>query len=78
MFQENGSPEEHVLYVWDHFVSKAAARNVFVVAHSYGGLSLVELVSGCFSFLCPPPSPLSILPLGQSASVVACEMRWDD
>nr|XP_029533291.1 cotranscriptional regulator FAM172A isoform X4 [Oncorhynchus nerka] len=42
--RENGSPEEHVLYVWDHFVSKAAARNVFVVAHSYGGLSLVELM----------------------------------
>ncbi|XP_029618005.1 cotranscriptional regulator ARB2A homolog isoform X2 [Salmo trutta] len=42
--RENGSPEEHVLYAWDHFVSKAAARNVFVVAHSYGGLSLVELL----------------------------------
>ncbi|XP_064793925.1 cotranscriptional regulator ARB2A homolog isoform X2 [Oncorhynchus masou masou] len=42
--RENGSPEEHVLHVWDHFVSKAAARNVFVVAHSYGGLSLVELM----------------------------------
>ncbi|XP_023994899.2 cotranscriptional regulator ARB2A homolog [Salvelinus sp. IW2-2015] len=41
--RENGSPEEHLLYVWDHFVSNAAARNVFIVAHSYGGLSLVEL-----------------------------------
>lgn len=43
--QENGSSEEHVLYVWDHFVSKAAAKNVFIMAHSYGGLSFVELVS---------------------------------
>eukprot|EP00064_Thunnus_orientalis_P010758 superscaffoldBa00001489_g10785 len=43
--KENGSSEEHVLYVWDHFVSKAAAKNVFIVAHSYGGLSFVELVS---------------------------------
>ncbi|XP_038842115.1 cotranscriptional regulator FAM172A homolog, partial [Salvelinus namaycush] len=43
--RENGSPEEHLLYVWDHFVSNAAARNVFIVAHSYGGLSLVELMS---------------------------------
>uniref|UniRef100_A0A8K9WW52 Arb2 domain-containing protein n=1 Tax=Oncorhynchus mykiss TaxID=8022 RepID=A0A8K9WW52_ONCMY len=42
--RENGSPEEHLLYVWDHFVSNAAARNVFIVAHSYGGLSLVELM----------------------------------
>ncbi|KAM8886413.1 cotranscriptional regulator ARB2A homolog isoform 3-T3 [Spinachia spinachia] len=41
--RENSSPEEHVLYVWDHFVSRAAAKNVFIVAHSYGGLSFVEL-----------------------------------
>lgn len=43
--QENGSSEEHMLYVWDHFVSEAAAKNVFIIAHSYGGLSFVELVS---------------------------------
>lgn len=42
--RENASSEEHVLYVWDHFVSKAAAKNVFIVAHSYGGLSFVELM----------------------------------
>uniref|UniRef100_A0A8C3AUX9 ARB2 cotranscriptional regulator A n=1 Tax=Cyclopterus lumpus TaxID=8103 RepID=A0A8C3AUX9_CYCLU len=43
--EENGSSEEHVLYVWDHFVSKAAAKNVFIMAHSYGGLSFVELMN---------------------------------
>ncbi|XP_040011439.1 cotranscriptional regulator FAM172A homolog isoform X3 [Xiphias gladius] len=43
--RENGSSEEHVLYVWDHFVSKAAAKNVFIMAHSYGGLSFVELMN---------------------------------
>ncbi|XP_077571826.1 cotranscriptional regulator ARB2A homolog [Stigmatopora nigra] len=43
--RENGSSEEHVLYVWDHFVAKAAAKHVFVVAHSYGGLSFVELMN---------------------------------
>ncbi|XP_036954649.1 cotranscriptional regulator FAM172A homolog isoform X1 [Acanthopagrus latus] len=43
--RENGSSEEHVLYVWDHFVSRAAAKNVFIVAHSYGGLSFVELMN---------------------------------
>uniref|UniRef100_A0A3B3D8E1 ARB2 cotranscriptional regulator A n=1 Tax=Oryzias melastigma TaxID=30732 RepID=A0A3B3D8E1_ORYME len=41
----SGSSEEHVLYVWDHFVSKALAKNVFIVAHSYGGLSFVELIN---------------------------------
>uniref|UniRef100_A0A667YBM1 ARB2 cotranscriptional regulator A n=1 Tax=Myripristis murdjan TaxID=586833 RepID=A0A667YBM1_9TELE len=43
--RENASSEEHVLYVWDHFVSKAAAKNVFIMAHSYGGLSFVELMN---------------------------------
>ncbi|KAJ8285479.1 hypothetical protein GJAV_G00027260 [Gymnothorax javanicus] len=42
--RENGSPEEHAIYVWDHFVSKSTAKNVFFVAHSYGGLSFVELM----------------------------------
>ncbi|TWW60015.1 Protein FAM172A [Takifugu flavidus] len=40
---ENASSEEHVVHVWDHFVSKAEAKNVFIMAHSYGGLSFVEL-----------------------------------
>lgn len=42
--RENASPEEHVLHAWDHFVSKAAAKNVFIMAHSYGGLAFVELM----------------------------------
>ncbi|XP_048667374.1 cotranscriptional regulator FAM172A isoform X13 [Marmota marmota marmota] len=42
--RENGSPEEHAIYVWDHFIAQSAAENVFFVAHSYGGLAFVELV----------------------------------
>nr|XP_031529845.1 cotranscriptional regulator FAM172A isoform X2 [Vicugna pacos] len=42
--RENGSPEEHALYVWDHFIAQSAAENVFFVAHSYGGLAFVELM----------------------------------
>ncbi|XP_017662764.1 PREDICTED: protein FAM172A isoform X4 [Lepidothrix coronata] len=41
---DNGSPEEHAIYVWDHFISQSAAENVFFVAHSYGGLAFVELM----------------------------------
>ncbi|RXM97474.1 Protein FAM172A [Acipenser ruthenus] len=41
---ENSSPEEHVVYVWDNFISKSSAKNIFFVAHSYGGLSFVELM----------------------------------
>nr|XP_034955770.1 cotranscriptional regulator FAM172A isoform X7 [Zootoca vivipara] len=42
--RENGSPEEHAIYIWDHFISQSAAENVFFVAHSYGGLAFVELM----------------------------------
>ncbi|XP_061478241.1 cotranscriptional regulator FAM172A isoform X5 [Rhineura floridana] len=42
--RENGSPEEHAVYIWDHFISQSAAENVFFVAHSYGGLAFVELM----------------------------------
>ncbi|XP_058633440.1 cotranscriptional regulator FAM172A homolog isoform X2 [Onychostoma macrolepis] len=42
--RENSTPEEHTLYVWDHFISKSLAKNVFIVAHSYGGLSFVNLM----------------------------------
>ncbi|XP_053909558.1 cotranscriptional regulator FAM172A isoform X2 [Cuculus canorus] len=42
--RDNGSPEEHTIYVWDHFISHSAAENVFFVAHSYGGLAFVALM----------------------------------
>ncbi|XP_073200583.1 cotranscriptional regulator ARB2A isoform X7 [Lepidochelys kempii] len=42
--RDNGSPEEHAIYVWDHFIAESAAENVFFVAHSYGGLAFVELM----------------------------------
>ncbi|XP_056314444.1 cotranscriptional regulator FAM172A homolog isoform X1 [Danio aesculapii] len=42
--RENGSPEEHTLYAWDHIISKSLAKNIFIVAHSYGGLSFVNLM----------------------------------
>ncbi|XP_075788268.1 cotranscriptional regulator ARB2A isoform X1 [Pelodiscus sinensis] len=42
--RDNGSPEEHAIYVWDHFIAQSAAENVFFVAHSYGGLAFVELM----------------------------------
>ncbi|XP_019339008.1 cotranscriptional regulator FAM172A isoform X6 [Alligator mississippiensis] len=42
--RDNGSPEEHAIYVWDHFIAQSAAENTFFVAHSYGGLAFVELM----------------------------------
>ena len=45
-FQYNENPENHMVYVYDHFIKRAAAKHVAVVAHSYGGLITVHLVSG--------------------------------
>ncbi|XP_009502072.1 putative protein ARB2BP [Phalacrocorax carbo] len=40
----SSSPEEHTVYVWDHFISKSAAENVAFIAHGYGGLVFVDLL----------------------------------
>ncbi|KAM9301369.1 putative protein ARB2BP isoform 1-T3 [Morus bassanus] len=40
----SSSPEEHTMYVWDHFISKSAAENVAFIAHGYGGLVFVDLL----------------------------------
>ncbi|XP_025076916.1 uncharacterized protein LOC112553723 isoform X3 [Pomacea canaliculata] len=36
--KDNQTPEDHGIYIWRHFVQKAAARNIAIVAHSYGGI----------------------------------------
>jgi len=38
------SPEAHTLYVWQEFVREAKARQVAIVAHSYGGVCTETLV----------------------------------
>nr|XP_006130779.1 putative protein FAM172B isoform X1 [Pelodiscus sinensis] len=40
----SSSPEEHTIYVWDHFISKSAAKNVAFIAHGYGGLVFINLL----------------------------------
>ena len=43
--QDSGTPEEHASYVWKNYVLKAMAKHVDIVAHSYGGVVTVSLVS---------------------------------
>ena len=43
--QENGSPLEHAQYVWKHIVKNAKAKKINIVAHSFGGVVTVDLVS---------------------------------
>uniref|UniRef100_A0A8C8R4N9 Arb2 domain-containing protein n=1 Tax=Pelusios castaneus TaxID=367368 RepID=A0A8C8R4N9_9SAUR len=40
----SSSPEEHTIYIWDHFISKSAAKNVAFIAHGYGGLVFINLL----------------------------------
>ncbi|KAM8820718.1 putative protein ARB2BP [Eudromia elegans] len=40
----SSSPEEHTMYVWDHFISKSAAKKVAFIAHGYGGLVFINLL----------------------------------
>ena len=42
--QGSSSPEEHGVYVWEHFVKKAKAKEVYIVAHSYGGAVTISMV----------------------------------
>ncbi|GET01323.1 protein FAM172A-like [Rhizophagus clarus] len=38
------SPPKHCLYVWNNFVKNARAKNVLIVAHSYGGVCTTYLL----------------------------------
>ncbi|XP_018613687.1 cotranscriptional regulator FAM172A homolog isoform X1 [Scleropages formosus] len=40
-----GSPEDHVSLVWNLLLSRCAAKNIAVVAHGYGGVAFVDLLS---------------------------------
>lgn len=40
----SSSPEEHTMYVWDHFISKSTTKHVAFIAHGYGGLVFVDLL----------------------------------
>ncbi|XP_078735223.1 cotranscriptional regulator ARB2A homolog [Lampetra fluviatilis] len=45
--RDNESPEQHIKYVWKHFVEDSRATRVFLVAHSCGGQDFVNMVSSC-------------------------------
>lgn len=42
--QGNDTHSEHVSFVWDHFISKAPAKKVFIVANGSGGQAVLDLV----------------------------------
>ncbi|XP_041379530.1 LOW QUALITY PROTEIN: cotranscriptional regulator FAM172A-like [Gigantopelta aegis] len=40
----SSTPERHGQYVWRHFISKSQAKRIDIVAHSYGGVVVMETV----------------------------------
>ena len=38
------------MYVWEHIIQKCAAKNVYIVAHSYGGVVTGHLVCNIHVF----------------------------
>lgn len=49
--QGSSTSKQHVIYVWDHFLAKSPVESVAFVAHSYGGVSTLNLVSILFPIL---------------------------
>lgn len=45
IFQGSSNPIEHANWVWENYVKTAKAKKIAVVAHSFGGLCTIELVS---------------------------------
>ncbi|KAJ3440731.1 hypothetical protein M0812_14402 [Anaeramoeba flamelloides] len=39
------TPELHVDYIWENFVMESQSEKVYIVAHSYGGVSTIKLLA---------------------------------
>jgi serine/threonine protein kinase len=42
--RHNSTPDEHTLYVWDNIISRSLARNVYVLAYSFGAKLVTTLL----------------------------------
>lgn len=40
----SNTPEEHMTYIWDYFISKIEDKNVAFIVHGYGGLVFMDLL----------------------------------
>ncbi|XP_059866558.1 putative protein ARB2BP [Delphinus delphis] len=40
----SNTPEEHMAYIWDYFISKAEGKDVAFLVHGYGGLVFMDLL----------------------------------
>ncbi|XP_040081755.1 putative protein FAM172B [Oryx dammah] len=40
----SNTPEEHMAYIWDYFISKTEGKDVAFIVHGYGGLVFMDLL----------------------------------
>ncbi|XP_038300739.1 putative protein FAM172B isoform X1 [Canis lupus familiaris] len=40
----SNTPEEHMAYIWDYFISKTESKDVAFIVHGYGGLVFMDLL----------------------------------
>lgn len=53
--QGSESPEKHFIYVWDKIIMPTAAKHIAIMAHSYGGMVVVDgvcILSYLFNGVC--------------------------
>ncbi|KAM5335313.1 putative protein ARB2BP [Glossophaga mutica] len=41
----SNTPEEHMAYIWDYFISKTEGKDVAFIVHGYGGLVFMDLLA---------------------------------
>lgn len=41
----SSTPEEHMTYIWDYFISKTEGKDVAFIVHGYGGLVFMDLLA---------------------------------
>lgn len=41
----SSAPEDQLIYIWEKFVATSSAKDIVIVAHSYGGVATLHLVS---------------------------------
>ena len=43
--RNSSNPVEHGLYVWDSVISKCVAKDIVIIAHSFGGVVTSEIAT---------------------------------
>lgn len=45
------TPEKHIEYVWENVVNELKFKNIFIIAHGFGGILTLHLLSKIGNFI---------------------------